>query len=264
MNPQTRSRFQTAEQRREYAEGLVRFDLLAEEAVRRGLANVPDVVEATKRIMVQQLLKRELDDAAGKVPEAALRRYYDEHITDYVKPAMTRLSHLYFDKAHRTEADVLLARVKGLPTLDYAAFAHLAHEHSEDVRSRELDGDLRYLSDDELSSVWGAALPRAAARLEKVGDVTPQLVEGDKGLHILKLQGRQPTLNLSFEQARPSIQLILAAEARRAKFQDLLERLKRDGKLEFDDASLAAMVVDLKAPALESTVPAPGFISNQE
>ena len=41
MNPFARARFQTVEQRRDYVEGLVRFELLAQEAVRRNTTTIP-------------------------------------------------------------------------------------------------------------------------------------------------------------------------------------------------------------------------------
>src|SRR4051812_32799266 len=41
LNPYTRVRYQTLEQKREYLDGLVRYELLAREAARRNLQNDP-------------------------------------------------------------------------------------------------------------------------------------------------------------------------------------------------------------------------------
>ena len=94
MNPYARARYQTAEQRKDYVEGIVRFELLAREAVRRGIQNDPDVVEAAKRVMVQELLKQELDEKADAISDAQVKQYYESHHDDYVKPSMTRLPSL--------------------------------------------------------------------------------------------------------------------------------------------------------------------------
>ncbi len=260
MNPYARARFQTVEQRKDYVEGVVRFELLAQEAVRRGLHDDPEVVEAARRVMVQQLLKKELDEGSGGVTDAQVAAWYEAHKADYVKPAMTRLSHIAFGKDHREKAETIFAQVKALAPLDAAGFGKLAREHSEDVRSRELDGDLRFLSDDELGTQYGAEVAAAAAQLVKVGDVSEALIETPKALHILKLQGRQLALNLGLEQARPSIVQLLANESKQERFRALMERLKKDAHLELNDASLAAMVVDPKAPAVPPTTPSPGFI----
>ena len=253
MNPFARARFQTVEQRRDYVEGLVRFELLAQEAVRRNLQNDPEVVEAARRVMVQQLLKKELDEGNGGVTDAQISAWYQAHVSDYVKPAMTRLSHIAFKKEDRAHAEEVLAKAKALDRLDAAGFGKLARENSDDTRTRELDGDLCFLSDEELSTQYGPELAAAAAGLAKVGDLAPELVATPTALHIVKLQGRQLALNLKVEEAKPSIQQLLANESKQERFRALMDRLKKE-------SSLAAMVIDPKAPAVPSSSPAPGFI----
>ena len=260
MNPYARARFQTVEQRRDYVDGVVRFELLAQEAVRRGLQNDPEVIEAARRVMVQQLLKKELEEGTGGVTDAQVAAWYESHKSDYVKPAMTRLAHIAFDKANRAKAEAVLEQARALQPLDAAAFGKLARENDEDPRTKELEGDLRFLSDEELTTQYGPELPAAAAKLVKVGDLADGLVETAKALHVVKLQGRQLALNLSLEQAKPSIQQLLSNESKQERFRALVDRLKKDAKLEVNDSALASMVVDPKAPALPATSPAPGFI----
>ena len=260
MNPYARARFQTVEQRRDYVEGVVRFDLLAMEAVKRGLQNDPEVIEAARRVMVQQLLKRELDEGAQGVTDAQVAAWYQSHQGDYVKPAMVRLAHLQFRKDHRAEAEAALEKARALQPLAAAAFGRLARELSEDEKTKAIDGDLRFLSAEELAQRYGQGVAEAAAKLEKVGDVFPELVETKDAYHVLKLQGRQPALDLSLEQAKASIQQLLANETRQERFRALVERLKKEANLELNDASIAAMVVDPKAPAVKPTTPAPGFM----
>jgi peptidyl-prolyl cis-trans isomerase C len=260
MNPYARARFQTVEQRRDYVEGLVRFELLAQEAVRRNLHNDPEVVEAARRVMVQQLLKKELDEGNGGVTDTQVAAYYQAHTSDYVKPAMTRLSHIAFKKEERAHAEEIYAQVKALPPADAAAFGRLAREFSQDERTRELDGDMRFLSDDELATQYGPQLAAAAAKLARVGDVAEGLVETPTALHIVKLQGRQLALNLGVQEARQNIVQLLANESKQERFTALMNRLKKDAHLELNESTLAAMVVDPKAPAAPSSSPAPGFI----
>lgn len=260
MNPYARARFQTAEQRRDYVEGIARFELLAQEAVKKGLQNDPEVVEAARRVMVQQLLKKEVDESTAGITDAQISTYYEQHKSDYVKPAMTRLSHIAFRPERRAEAERVFGEVKALNPLDAAGFAKLARENTDDPRTKELDGDMRFLSDEELANQYGAEVATAAAKLVRVGDVAESLVETPKALHVIKLQGRQLALNLSLEQAKPSIQQLLGNESKQERFRALVERLKKDAKFEVNDPALAAMVVDPKAPAAQSSGPAPGFI----
>lgn len=260
MNPYGRARFQTVEQRREYVEGLARFELLSQEAVRRGLASDPEVLETTKRAMVNVLLRRELEERADAVGDADVAQYYQAHRADYVKPAMTRLSHIFFAKVHRAKAEEVLAKALALPRLDLAGFGKLAREHSEEPRTQPLDGDLRYLSDDELAQAYGPELVVAAAALKDVGEISPALVETAKGFHVLLLQGRQVALNLTVEQASPSIKSVLLNESKQERFRALLERLRKQAGFELNEAALAAMVVDPKAPAVDAKTPQPGYV----
>lgn len=261
MNPYARARFQTVEARRDYVDGLVRFELLAQEAIRQGLASDPEVVESAKRVMVQLLLRRELEEKASPVTEAQVTEYYQAHRGDYVKPVMTRLAHLSFSKAHRELAEATLNDVLALAPNDFEAFGALARERSEDARTKVLDGDLRYLSDDELVAQYGEPLAKAAAGLTQPGAVVPALVETQTALHIVKLQNRQIALNLGVDQAKASIQQALLASAKQERFKALLERLKRESKLKVNDAALASMKLDVKAPALEAKTPQPGYLS---
>lgn len=256
MNPYARARYQTVEQRKEYVEGLVRYELFAREAVKKGLAQDPEVLEATRRMMVQALLKKEVDQG-GEVSAADVARYYQAHTSDYVKPAMTRLMHVFYAKAHKDKADAALAKVLALSSMDYASFQKLAREEDEDEKTKALEGDMRFQTDEELIARYGKPVAEAAASLKEVGAVVDHLVETDAGFHILKLQGRQAALNLSLEQARPSVVQVIQNERRQDRFKALLERLKKEAGLELNEQALAKIVVDPKAPAVEAKGPPP-------
>ncbi|MBS1150965.1 MAG: peptidyl-prolyl cis-trans isomerase, partial [Myxococcaceae bacterium] len=210
LNPYTRARYQTLEQKREYLDGLVRYELLAREAARRNLQNDPEVVEAMKRVMVQRLIKTEIEDKPGTVSAEAIQRYYDAHQGDYVKPAMTRLRHVFLKAENRAKADEALKKALALAPLDYAAFSLLARESSEEPRTQPIEGDLRFLTDDELSKQYGPELVTAAAELKQVGEVYPKLVETKAGFHVIKLEGRQVALDLAVDQVKQSIESTLA------------------------------------------------------
>jgi peptidyl-prolyl cis-trans isomerase C len=264
MSPYQRARYQTVEQRREYVDGLARFELLAQEAVKRGLANDPDVVETAKKVMVQRLLQEEMDAKKLTVPQGAIQEYYDKHKGDFVKPAMTRLSHVFFKKEDRARAEATLKEALQLQQLDYAGFAKLARERSQEPRTQPLEGDLRFLSDEDLSAQYGAQLVEAQKELAQVGQVLPRLVETDAGLHVIRLQGRQVALNLTVDKVKEQIQSTLINDLKQDRYRALLEELKKSAGYKVDDAALGALELDVKAPALESKGPTPGFVPAPE
>lgn len=264
MSPFARARFQTVETKREYLDGMVRFELLAQEALRRGLANDPEVVDNFKKELVRKLMRQELEEKSAPVSPADVAAYYEKHKTDYVKPAMTRLMHVFFQKENRSKAEEVLKAALALAPMDYAGFAKLAREHSQDPRTQPIEGDLRFLSDEELSAQQGPELVPAAKELTQVGQVLPRLVETEKGLHVVKLQGRQVALNLTLEQVKASIESILQNEAKQARYKALLEQLKQSSNLKVDEGALAAVPVDPKAPTRDAKGQVPGFVPPPE
>jgi peptidyl-prolyl cis-trans isomerase C len=259
LSPAARARFQTVEPRHEYVEGVVRFELLVREAVRRGLANEPQVVDAARREMVQLLIKKVTEEADRAIGDDEVRRSYQAHLSDFVKPKTTRLSSIRFDKGDRTEAEQVLAEAKALLPSDAAGFGRLARAHGRDEGTRQTGGDIGALSDEELSRDSGPEFTEAAARIERVGEVAAELVETASGLSVIRLEARQPAVELTFEQARPAIVQRLTNEARQARFKALLDRLGSEAHLEFDERALGAMVVDPTAPAVAPTTPAPAY-----
>jgi peptidyl-prolyl cis-trans isomerase C len=260
MSPYARARYQTLEQKKEYVDGIARFQMLAAEAQRRGLANDPEVVEAAKKVMVQRLLKLELEEKPNPVPDDQVAEYYQKHLADYLKPEMVRLSHLFLAKDKQSKAEALLTQVKALAPMDYQGFAALVREHSEEPRTKPLEGDLRFLSKEDLSAQYGPELVKAAEGLTQVGQIASELVATEKGFHIVKLGGRQAPLNLTLDKVKTQIQNILIHERKLANYQTLLEGLKKSQGYRVDDAALGQVEVDLKAPAVEVKGPMPGFI----
>lgn len=259
MSPYQRVRLQTLEQKKDYVDGVVRFELLAQEAVRRGLANDPEVVESTKKVMVQRLMQKEMEDRAFPISDAQISEYYEKHKSDFVKPAMVRLSHVFFTKEHRAEAEATLKEAQALQPLDYTAFAKLARERSEEPRTKPIEGDLRFLSDEELSAQYGPELVEAQKELTSVGQVLPRLVETKAGLHVVRLAARQQALNLGPEQVRVQLQSTLLNEAKQEHYRNFLEQLKKNAAYQLDENALGALEVDVKAPAVEQKGPVPGF-----
>jgi peptidyl-prolyl cis-trans isomerase C len=269
MSPYSRARYQTVEQKRDYVDGMVRFELLVQEAVRRGLANDPEVVESTKKVMVQRLLQKELDQDPPPLTGAELQAEYDRHRSDYQRPEMVRLSHIFFaapagDAALRArklaQAKDALAQALALNAIDFAAFGKLAQQLSEDPRTKPLDGDLRYLTREELAAQHGAEVAAASDELKAVGQVLPRVLETDRGFHVLKLRGRQPAVNLSLADVKAQLEGKLRYERRTAHFEQFLEDLKKRSGYQVDLEALARVPVDMKAPIQQPSGPAPGFL----
>ena len=257
-----RERYQTLEEKKEYVEGVVRFELLAQEAVRQGLHRDSEVIDAAKKMMVHRLLEEEMKHVGSTVPEAQVEAYYQSHQSDFVRPATTRLAHIFFSTAQREAAAECLKEALKLSPSDEQGFAALAKNKSEDKKTREHGGDLGFLSDAELTSQLGAAITQAHPTLQRPGEVYPQLIETIAGFHIVRLVARQVELNLSIEKVKPQIQSQLINEARQQRYEALMERLKKQANIRIDANALGGLNIDVKAPPTVTQPSKPDFNSN--
>ncbi|NTX38982.1 peptidylprolyl isomerase, partial [Myxococcus sp. CA033] len=71
-----------------------------------------------------------------------------------------------------------------------SAFEMAATQQSQDSASKAAGGDLGFRSREELTQAWGAALADAAFGLKSSSEIG-QVVETDKGFHLVKFQSRQ-------------------------------------------------------------------------
>src|SRR5437762_7970223 len=95
-SPFLRARYNTLDRKKEFLENLIRNELLAQEAQRQGLDKSPAVKEQMKRAMIQELIKKQLDEKlnGNDIPDSELKGYYDSHIDDFVKLERARVYHI--------------------------------------------------------------------------------------------------------------------------------------------------------------------------
>lgn len=267
MAPPTRAHYQTVEAKKEFVKGVARFQVLVNEAVRRGLHEDPGVVESLKKQLVARLIQTELEKREGQITDEELRAYYDGHLADYVSAEKLRLFHIFLAapeadaaarRAKKDKAEKLLEQVTA--TKDLPTFTALARANSEEKRTQPLDGDMRFLDAAELARHYGAPVAEAAAQLKETGDVFPKVVATPQGFHILRLQQRQPARNIAFEQVKEGLLTRMTNERRMRGYDAFIDDLLARAKYEVDEEVLGKMQVDLKAPMQQPQGPARGFV----
>jgi peptidyl-prolyl cis-trans isomerase C len=268
MSPALRERYLDPQARRDYVTSMARFEVLVRDALARGLQDDPEVVEATKRALVNRLMRAQLEEAPVQVSDAELEAAYAARRDDFVRPEAVRLSQLFLaapraDAARvaeaRERAEGLLARARALPPSDFAGFGALAREHSEDARSAPLDGDLRFLTEDALARTWGAEVAAAARTLRAEGGLSG-VVQTDAGLHVLKLRARRPALDLTLADVREELRVRLEGEKRSRAWAEYLARVEEGLSLSVDPDALARVPLDMAAPMQKPSGPLPGTV----
>ncbi len=247
QSPMLRKEFENEEKQLEFIDKLVDMELLAAEAARRGYKKHSEVASVSKNQLASLMHRRIADSVEQLEPdEEALKKYYDEHHDNYHKPEKARARHILIsDKA---KADKLLADLKGRKVSQHE-FRRLAQENSEDEDTRLRGGDLTFFTKAEDRKEGdpevAPEIVQATFKMKKNGEIHPQLVKSAKGYHVVMRTGHRDAMDLSFEQARDRLVVLVRREMRKTQIEDQINALKERFKVEISEENLKHVVIDL-------------------
>ncbi|MDB4977779.1 MAG: Peptidyl-prolyl cis-trans isomerase PpiD [Myxococcaceae bacterium] len=241
QTPGMRARYQSAEELKLLVASLVRAELLANEAARRGYEAQPQVRYLAKDSAAQALVRSEIDDKL--TPEAIATEdvgaYYEAHPAEFHRVAMRRGSFVLLDS--EAEAERLLPE---LSKADARAFAELAKQHSKDPETKVQGGDLGYFASepehdpprDKTQPTVSLPVRKAVFALAEVGDTSKQPLALDKQRAIVRYTAERPERHVSLEDAALSIRAKLWRERRQKALDQLYAKLRaRDKPQVFTD-----------------------------
>lgn len=220
--------------KREFVENMISFELLAHQATQEGLLDDPAVQFALKRALVARLHERfkESRAAAETVPEPEARKYYDDHLADFGRPARVRAAVILVngEDAPRRAAR-LLSRLQG-----GARFEDLARQESADESTRALGGDAGLKTREELA-IYGTEVAEAAFALA-AKETTRSAVETPQGLFIVRVLERQEAQARPFEDLKGSIAARILEEKIDGEYDAMVKKLRADAKIELTEELL--------------------------
>ncbi|OGR82645.1 MAG: hypothetical protein A2901_02915 [Elusimicrobia bacterium RIFCSPLOWO2_01_FULL_54_10] len=252
-----RSYLSTLEGKKQFLDIILREKILVNAAERSGVIRRKEVSQSLKNyrdrmkeqeteyrkgLILREYL-RDLRDTELKVEDAELKAYYDSHKEDFVKPVRVTASHILTPT--QEESQKVLARLK-----NGEDFAKVAREMSKDP-SAERGGIIQDGMGEPARISKGdyLDLPDFEAALFglKVGKISG-VVKTKIGFHVIKKTGEMALPEQTYDQAAPQIHKILE----RKKFDDWVERSKKEQKVWIDEAALTALPVGRAEPAAEA------------
>ena len=242
QSPYIRARYTSLEQKKEFLDSLVRFEILAKEAYRRGYDKDPEVIRTMKQVMIQKLMRDEFDAkvTADTVSDAEMKTYYDANVADYVKPEEVRVSAIILK--NKAQADRVLLEAKGDAGKTNKGFRDLVTKYSADEETKLRGGDLRYV--DASNKDLPQPVIKAAFTLMNTGDVSGVVDAGNGQFFILKQTGRRKAMTKTFDDAKPQIRNKLFREKRLQAQKDFIDNLKNQAKIEINEPNLAKVRID--------------------
>ncbi len=246
QSPYIRARYTSNDQKKEFLDNLIRFEVLAQQAKSEGFDKNSDVIRTMKQVMIQKLMKEHFETGItpDDVKEEQMRAYYDANPAEFNKPEEIRVSAIVVDT--KIEADKAAKLALGEKGSTNKGFRELVAEYSTDQESKPRGGDLRYFTRETTSD--SGALPKelieAAFGLTKTGDVVGPIKGSNGKFYIAKQTGHRKAINKTFEQVKRQLQNRLYRDMRSKAQKDFVQTLKAKAEIEIFEDKLGEVLVD--------------------
>jgi peptidyl-prolyl cis-trans isomerase C len=244
QSPFIRSRYTTMEKKKEFLDNLIRFEVMAAEAQRRGYDKDPEVIRVMKQQMISKFLQKDFESKlkVEDVPDAEVEKYYASHPEEFNRKDEVRVSQIVVkDKA---KADKVAKEVNALPkgpAADQKPFRDLVTKYSEDEDSKQRAGDLTFFDKDSVAHP--KPVVEAAFKLAEIGDVAGP-IKTDKGFAIIKLTQKKPGFTRPLPEVKRQIQQRLFRDLRTKSMDAFIADLRKKSKIEIDEDKLGKVSIE--------------------
>ncbi len=186
----------------------------------------------TRQLLSQRVIGQEVTYRVT-IPEADLRKYYDEHKAEFVRKAQVFLSQIVISTEGKSPEQAAAAEKKAKDIVARARkgekFTDLVRDNSDDPETARNGGELPPREP-------GMSLPEIDAIVfkEKKGYITDP-IKIPTGFVILKINERYEAGQASFEEVKNDIQEKLAAPKVEPKIREYLTHLRQEAFLEIKE-----------------------------
>ena len=190
--------------------------------------------QMTNQLLTQKVISEEIGSRIN-IPEADLRKYYDEHKGDFVREEQVFLSQIIISTEGKTPEQAAAAQKKAVDLVARARkgekFSELAKSNSDDVATAKDGGEMPpfkrsdHLLRKEIEDVVFA---------QKKGYVTDP-IKVPQGLLILRVDDHFEPGQASFDEVKEEVMQRLAAPKMQPRVREYLTKLRQDAFLEIKE-----------------------------
>ena len=246
-------RFASPVRARQYVEDQVRFELLVQAGLERGLQRDPDVIETAQKVMVRKLLLRDMGpEAFPTVSDKTIESYYRRHANEYVQPEKRRFADIQLAPTEdgRVLAMSLLEQIAKDPE-DMGRFKMLVARHSLRKVIKTPGIAEIYKSRAQLIATFGPAFATEVFTAQ-TDSLIAKPVQSTQGWHVVKVLAVREALTRELDKVRDEIRDSLQRGQRSKLFEDYLSNLKQRHPIAIYDARIDELVAALNAPTTPS------------
>jgi parvulin-like peptidyl-prolyl isomerase len=190
--------------------------------------------QMTNQLLTQKVISEEIGSRIN-IPEAELRKYYDDHKGDFVREEQVFLSQIIISTEGKTPEQTAAAQKKAVDLVARARkgekFSDLAKNNSDDVATAKDGGEMPpfkrsdHLLRKEIEDIVFA---------QKKGSVTDP-IKIQQGLLILRVDDHFEPGQASFEEVREEVMQRMAAPKMQPRVREYLTKLRQDAFLEIKE-----------------------------
>lgn len=177
---------------------------------------------STEQILIQSLIKQEIDDQLVKPTEEEISWYYKENKEEFYVPDMYSMQEIVVETKVEAEAIFMEIVVGGDFTL-------LAQEKSGGLTAKK-GGYLGYVTKDS-AKLFGYDDFKEIASALKIGEVS-KVIKTEKGYCLLKLLEIKHAYQETFKKTKRFIEKKLTRERRKNAYNEWLDSLKKQAQIQ--------------------------------
>lgn len=195
---------------------------------------------STEQILIQSLIKQEIDDQLVKPTEEEISWYYKENKEEFYVPNMYSLQEIVVET--EVEAETIFVEI-----VVGGDFTLLAQEKSGGLTAKK-GGYLGYVTTDS-AKLFGYDDFKEIVSALKIGEVS-KVIKTEKGYCLLKLLEIKPAYQETLEKTKRFIEKKLTRERRENVYNEWLDNLKKQAQIQvaFNLAEISEESLFLKPP----------------
>jgi parvulin-like peptidyl-prolyl isomerase len=234
LAPFARARLSSIDKRKKYLDSVVQFEIMADEAEKRGYGDDPAVLQAMKDVMIRKMIQEEVRQrvSMSDISEEQVEKYYREHRNRYRKPESRRTALLLVD----TEAearDIRAGLLEDQPAAEDAKvleFRKMAANLTTEREDAREGGDVGWIDHPD-ARPQRIKLSREVFGLDNPGDISEPFRLKDKWALVTYFKKRSGS-DKKLDEVRESIRETLYAERKKDARDAFIAELQKGARVE--------------------------------
>jgi peptidyl-prolyl cis-trans isomerase C len=234
-------------------------EVLYQEALRLKLDQNPEIRARFRQMLSQKLIDEQVNKKVWdrEIGEQEIQEYFEGHWNEFNRPGQVRLADIFIAvPVDATNQEKEILRKKAQTVLSGAlasrnkrnGFGKLIRKYSDKHEKYE-KGDTGFFDIKGHPVGVDAGMAEAAFELERVGDLSKQLIETPKGYHIIMLTGRRSAIQIPLNSVREQLKQRIRRESIATARQAYIESLKEKAAIQIDSQSMDKMAAELREKA---------------